>query len=459
MASRDPSISAARWLVGVSAGVVVAFIVAALLAQYVQNAIVGRTGDLVTNAMPSVKALTAARGSLHAMDRDFEREAVDERERAAVQTRATTDRQNLDEEIATYTALPFFPHEPELFAHVTDALAFLDAHYAAWKASPSPATLATLRADAALVDMALERVIMFDAEQGQRLGLEIERIRGGSMGIVALVDGIAVLLAGGAVLLAVRELRRAARARQFEDAARAEREAALRERNEALGQFAGRVAHDVLSPLSTTMLSLDLLRQSHQQDQAALRTTERGIAALQRVHALVDGLLEFARAGGKPEPGAKAEVAPVLGDLIEGLQALAQERHIVLSLDPIPPGWVACSPGVLTSIVTNLVQNAMKYLGEARERRVHVAVIGVGQNWRVEVGDTGPGIPEEQQRRIFEPYVQLARSGGIGGGIGLGLATVDRLVRAHGGVVGVRSRIGAGSTFWFELPRAPSVPA
>jgi signal transduction histidine kinase len=144
----------------------------------------------------------------------------------------------------------------------------------------------------------------------------------------------------------------------------------------------------------------------------------------------------------------------VLRDLIDGLQPQAQERDIVLSLKPVPQGAVACSTGVLTSIVTNLVRNAMKYMGDARERRVTVEVRPTADRWRVEVSDTGPGIPEDQQRRIFEPYVQLAHTGS---GIGLGLATVDRLVRAHNGAVGVRSRVGTGSTFWFELPRVELV--
>ena len=112
-------------------------------------------------------------------------------------------------------------------------------------------------ADVALVDEGLERVIGFDADQGVRLGLEIERIRDGSMGLVALVNGVAVLLAAGVVFLAVRQLRGAALARRLADDARDEREAELRERNEALGQFAGRVAHDVLSPLVTTMFAFD----------------------------------------------------------------------------------------------------------------------------------------------------------------------------------------------------------
>lgn len=111
---------------------------------------------------------------------------------------------------------------------------------------------------------------------------------------------------------------------------------------------------------------------------------------------------------------------------------------------------MACSGGVLTSLVLNLVRNAIRHMGSSPSRRVDVRAIQVGDRWRFEVQDTGPGIRVEDQARIFEPHVQI---GERSGGIGLGLATVDRLVRSHGGVVGVQSRPGSGATFWFELPR------
>jgi signal transduction histidine kinase len=71
---------------------------------------------------------------------------------------------------------------------------------------------------------------------------------------------------------------------------------------------------------------------------------------------------------------------------------------------------------------------------------------------RVSVEDTGPGIPPNKKSILFEPYV---RGSANEPGIGLGLATVKRLAEAHGGRVGVESALGSGSTFWFELPKAP----
>jgi signal transduction histidine kinase len=112
---------------------------------------------------------------------------------------------------------------------------------------------------------------------------------------------------------------------------------------------------------------------------------------------------------------------------------------------------VACPTGVLTSLVSNLVHNAIKYMGEARERRIAVRTLRVGRLARVEVEDTGPGLPPGSEERVFAPYTRADRSGQAG--LGLGLATVKRLAEGYGGRVGVRSS-SDGCVFWFEVPIA-----
>ncbi|HEU0033643.1 MAG TPA: HAMP domain-containing sensor histidine kinase [Kofleriaceae bacterium] len=427
--------------------VVLAFVVAAAAAQYVQREITTPVNDIVSNAMPSVKLLSAARGHLREIELGVDADATPPDPRIAMA------RRNLDEELTSYRALPPFPHERALFQPVLDDMTKLDADYAAWSATHAATVLAALRFDFETVDAALERAIAFDAEQGQRLGLEIGRVRGETTGVVMVLDGVAVALALVAAALALRQLRRAARAWRSELTARERREAELREMNEALGQFAGRVAHDILSPLATTSLAIDRLRQACPDEATAASASDRGMNALRRVHALVDGLLAFARAGGHPQPGATAELRHVLEDMMVGLKSQAELRGVTLTLDDVPPGAVACHDGVLASIVSNLVQNSIKYMDDARERRITVHVRDAGSRWRVEVADTGRGIPKDQRATIFEPYVQLTKGSG---GIGLGLATVERLVHAHGGTLGVRSEVGVGSTFWFELPKAPA---
>jgi signal transduction histidine kinase len=107
-----------------------------------------------------------------------------------------------------------------------------------------------------------------------------------------------------------------------------------------------------------------------------------------------------------------------------------------------------------------LVRNAVKYVAGQPRRHVDVRVHGGGDGRvRLEVEDSGPGIPAEKRGKIFEPFVRLdgARKQP---GFGLGLATVKKLVGAYGGDVGVDNASGdAGACFWLSLPRAATAVA
>ena len=99
------------------------------------------------------------------------------------------------------------------------------------------------------------------------------------------------------------------------------------------------------------------------------------------------------------------------------------------------------------------MRNGLKYLGNAEVREVCLRVRNRRSRVVFEVEDTGPGIPASLGTRIFEPYVRGPNTGAPG--IGLGLATVKKLVEAHGGSVGVRDGSRGGALFWVELDEAP----
>jgi signal transduction histidine kinase len=104
------------------------------------------------------------------------------------------------------------------------------------------------------------------------------------------------------------------------------------------------------------------------------------------------------------------------------------------------------------SLIGNLVRNAIKYMGDQPVRLVDLSVRDLYSCVRIEVQDTGPGLADGLGERAFDPYVRgTPRSEHTG--LGLGLATVKRLVEAHGGKVRVRSEPGTGCLFWFELPK------
>jgi len=103
-------------------------------------------------------------------------------------------------------------------------------------------------------------------------------------------------------------------------------------------------------------------------------------------------------------------------------------------------------------VLSNLLRNAIKHMGNSARRKVDVRFEPRHDRVRFEVEDTGPGLPPELVRHAFDPYVRGA--GTSVPGLGLGLATVRRLVEGHNGRYGVTSAPGEGALFWFELPAA-----
>jgi signal transduction histidine kinase len=217
--------------------------------------------------------------------------------------------------------------------------------------------------------------------------------------------------------------------------------------------FAGRVAHDLRAPLSVIEMKATL-GQRATKIEASKDALDRVWRQGRRMSEIIDALLAFAQAGARPEPGHCANIAEVVEEVKSDSQSIAGEKGIDFVVDPIPPATAACSRSVLGIILSNLVLNAAKYIGEGREgrRRITVRVQESRDTaLRFEVEDTGPGLLPGTEDIVFEPFVRASST--KAGGIGLGLATVKRLVEAHGGRIGVISDPGWGSRFWFELPR------
>jgi two-component system phosphate regulon sensor histidine kinase PhoR len=147
----------------------------------------------------------------------------------------------------------------------------------------------------------------------------------------------------------------------------------------------------------------------------------------------------------------------LIGDIVESVRPISTRKDIRMVLDPFPPDTeVFCDSAALYQILSNLLDNAVKYTPEHGTITIGARpFVDTAGKRRVEVfvRDTGAGIPPEDQSRLFERFyrVDKARSRELGG-TGLGLAIVKHLVRAHGGEVRVESQLGQGSTFIFTLP-------
>ncbi len=221
-------------------------------------------------------------------------------------------------------------------------------------------------------------------------------------------------------------------------------------RADELEAFASRVAHDVRGPLTPALFTLQMFERDFAGDEKRRPMIDRGIRSLKRVDQLVGDLLTFARAAAAPDVDVHTALGPVVAGVAQDIERQAAVAGVRVDVADLPECDVACAPGVLASVVMNLMTNAIKYMPpDAPERAVSIKAALDGDSVRVEVADTGAGLPEAMHERIFEPYVRVDRRQP---GLGLGLATVRRLVEAHRGRVGVQSREGRGALFWFAMP-------
>jgi signal transduction histidine kinase len=169
---------------------------------------------------------------------------------------------------------------------------------------------------------------------------------------------------------------------------------------------------------------------------------------------MVRGIYAFSGSGARPVPGATAQVRATVLEAVDELLAAEGTSAPTIDVQPFDEVDVAMDRAVLGVVVSNLLSNASKFSRESPVRRVTVRSSAYDKWVHVEIEDTGPGVPPGLEQAIFEPY---RRAPGVTQpGLGLGLATIKRLVLAHGGKLGVRSARSGGAIFWFELPRAPA---
>jgi len=174
---------------------------------------------------------------------------------------------------------------------------------------------------------------------------------------------------------------------------------------------------------------------------------------------LIDALLAFARASVPGRGDELGGIRPVLADVVEEMGPLLGRLEAALEVEEVPDVHVRCEEALLHVVVANVVGNAVKYLEGQERRRVRISVHPGPDVCRVDVEDTGPGIPEAIRERIFEPFFRS--EGARAAGFGIGLATVHRIVHSRGGRIAVEPVQEGGSRFqiWLPLATAPRADA
>jgi signal transduction histidine kinase len=422
--------------------VVAAFIGSTIWSQRQAHSIDEDALLISRNSAPAISLLSDARAELRDLETRVIR-TIDGRPVGPIDV--ATSRRQVDDLLSQVRADE--GEETRLFAKLRFALrAFDEASERGMAQARSGARAAArqtiekeIRPRADEVGLAARDLLEANARAAEEAAVRIEQTRGRSDRLGFELDMLCGVLAFGSVLMTMRLYRQVAQNNR-------ERHLLAERKVEELEQFAGRVAHDVLSPLSTVNLAIGIVERRVPQEKEVL---QRATSSLARVRGIVDGLLEFARAGARPEPGARAEVRPVVDGIVEELVPFAERQSATLRVEDFQPCAVACSPGVLLSLLQNLLRNALKYLGDSERRLVTLRVRVRRGKVLFEIEDTGPGIGDDLARRIFEPYVRGPSVHSPG--MGLGLATVKRLVECHGGELGLRNAPKGGSIFWFEL--------
>jgi len=246
---------------------------------------------------------------------------------------------------------------------------------------------------------------------------------------------------GGAVLLVLHDL------------TEAERVTRMRQ------DFVANVSHELRTPLTSLRGYAETLLDGGLEDAEHREHFVRVIRdQAVRLQALVDDLLSLAELEreGAPLRRTRFDLRELLAEHVASFREAAHRAGLALELLPGPPVDVEADRARLAQVVANLVDNAVKYT--ERGGVTVSAGADAGHAW-CEVRDTGPGIPAEDQARVFERFYRLdkARSREQGG-TGLGLSIVKHIVGLHGGSVSVESAPGRGSAFRFELPAAATAP-
>ncbi len=238
------------------------------------------------------------------------------------------------------------------------------------------------------------------------------------------------LVTGGEVVL----IEDVTRLRQMED------NLAREERLGAVGRLTAALAHEIRNPLASLSGAVQLVAEEHPDPLYDIMLRE-----VRRINGLVEELLDPARPLSLNV--ISSDASTILTDVVASMRMDPRFRDrisVQMELDELPQVYL--DPGRFKQVVWNLMLNAAQAIPERGSVTVNAAIRG--DALLVTVRDTGVGIPVSVQHRLFDPFFTTRV-----GGTGLGLATVHRIVSAHGGEIGVESQEGAGTTFTLRFPQ------
>jgi signal transduction histidine kinase len=222
------------------------------------------------------------------------------------------------------------------------------------------------------------------------------------------------------------------------------------ERLRSLGEVAAIIVHELRTPLTTVKMTVDSVRREASLDPHARRKLETAWEQIERLDRLLSGIREFTR----PQPLQCRAIAArdLFAMLRRAVEPAVARPGLELVQEVADPSLaIFGDPERLVEALQNLIVNAAEAIPGSGTISVSAATSRRRRGWsEIRVADTGPGIPPEAMRRMFQPFFTTKRHG-----TGLGLSIVKKICDLHGGFVSVKSSGGRGTTVTLELPPAP----
>ena len=213
--------------------------------------------------------------------------------------------------------------------------------------------------------------------------------------------------------------------------------------------IAAQISHDLQSPLATLTMSLGMLEGDGLDAPTRSSVLATASRSVERMRGMVEGTLRLHDLAHEPPRHEVVDLRALVEQLVRDEHDQWERSGGRVDVGALPT--VLGDPAQVALVLQNLLQNARKFARPSHPPEVVVSATREGDRVRVTVLDNGVGIPAERHARVFDLFARA----GDAQGHGIGLATVARIVHAHGGRCGVVDvPAGAGAALWFELPGA-----
>jgi signal transduction histidine kinase len=226
--------------------------------------------------------------------------------------------------------------------------------------------------------------------------------------------------------------------REMQQAARAfnRMQERLRRLVESRTQMLAALSHDLRTPLTLLRLRAEEVADTDERDKM--------LGTIGDMDEMIGTTLAFARDEVRAEPRRRVDVAALLESVVDDMA----DAGLPVTMQPAAPLTYECQPGALKRALTNLQDNAVKY-----GKRAQAAITSTAKAIEITIDDEGPGIPEAELPRVFQPFYRVEESRSRDtGGTGLGLAIAQSIVQAHGGELTLANRPGGGLRASIRLP-------